>query len=172
MIKYRQGDVINMHIIDIITKKRDGYELTKEEIDDLAVKVENEPHLREAQKVLGKEVVTLVHGENAFNEVIKITEALFSGDIKSLSESEIKDAFKGVPSIEVEGEAHILDLLVSVNAASSKREAREFVSNGAILLNGDKFDDVDSIVDRSIALFDKYVVIRRGKKNYYLVSFK
>ena len=146
--------------------------LTKEEIDDLAVKVENEPHLREAQKVLGKEVVTLVHGENAFNEVIKITEALFSGDIKSLSESEIKDAFKGVPSIEVEGEANILDLLVSVNAASSKREAREFVSNGAILLNGDKFDDVDSIVDRSIALFDKYVVIRRGKKNYYLVSFK
>lgn len=143
--------------------------LDKEEIDALEEKVKTEPHLREAQKALAKEVVTFVHGIKAYEQAVKITEALFSGDVIDLSKDEIETAFKGVPSIELGEATDIVSALVMCGAASSKRQAREFLNNNSIRINGDVVNDLDLIVDHSVAIGNEYVVVRRGRKNYFLI---
>ena len=143
--------------------------LDKEEIDALEEKVKTEPHLREAQKALAKEVVTFVHGIKAYEQAVKITEALFSGDVINLSKDEIETAFKGVPSIELGEAMDIVSALVMCGAASSKRQAREFLNNNSIRINGDVVNDLDLIVDHSVAIGNEYVVVRRGRKNYFLI---
>ncbi|HEY8364411.1 MAG TPA: tyrosine--tRNA ligase [Haloplasmataceae bacterium] len=145
--------------------------LSHEEIEQLAEKVKTEPHLRIAQKVLAKEVVTLVHGNEAFEEALKITENLFNGDIKALTSKEIETGFKGLPSITIDNNTNIVDLLVMCGAASSKRQAREFINSNSIALNGDKINDLDLTVSKDLAIDGKYLIILRGKKNYYMVKF-
>lgn len=144
--------------------------LSHEEIKTLEEKVKTEPHLRDAQKALAKEVVTMVHGESAYLQALKITESLFSGDVKNLNAEEIETGFKGVPMTQLTEPMNIIDVLVIANAASSKRQAREFLSNNSISINGDKINDLDLMIDQQIALDEKYVIIRRGKKNYYLIQ--
>jgi tyrosyl-tRNA synthetase len=144
--------------------------LSHEELDALEEKVKTEPHLREAQKALAKEVVTFVHGEKDYLQALKITESLFSGDVKSLDAEEIETGFKGMPSIELAEPTNIVDLLVMCGAASSKRQAREFLGNNSVALNGDKVNDLELMVNQEVAIDSKYVIIRRGKKNYYLIK--
>ena len=146
--------------------------LPKEEIEDILEKHNKEPHLRLAQKTLAKEIITFVHDEESYNSAVKISEALFSGDIKSLTEEELKEALKGVPTIDYSNEENIVDFLVNTGILSSKREAREFVSNSSISINGEKITNLDAIVNKEKALYNKYIVVRRGKKKYYLVMFK
>ena len=143
--------------------------LNKEEIEDIINKQNLNPELRIAQKTLAKEIITFVHREEEYNKAVKISEALFSGDIKSLSEEELVDAMSGVDTYNVSGEKNIVDLLVDTKILSSKREAREFISNGSISLNGDKVNDLELLVNKTLALYNKYIIIRRGKKKYYLV---
>lgn len=144
--------------------------LSHEQINQLAEKVKTEPHLREAQKVLAQEVVTLVHGRDALDNAIKLTEALFSGNIKELNVNEIKMCFRDVPSIDVHEDVNIVDALVNVGAAQSKRQAREFVNNGAVSINGDIVKDINFIITKNNAIEKVFTVIRRGKKNYYLLK--
>ena len=146
--------------------------LSKEEIDEVMKKQEAEPHLRIAQKTLAKEVITYIHDEESYKSAVKISEALFNGDIKSLSEEELKDAMSGVETSYLSEEKNIVDTLVDTGILSSKREAREFISNGSIAINGEKVSDTEMLVNKSIALYNKYIVVRRGKKKYYLVLFK
>jgi len=145
--------------------------LTEEEINALAEKVEKEPHLREAQKVFAKELVIYVHGEKVYQEVMKMTDALFNGDIKKLSAAQIDEGFKDVPHTDIEGSINIVDLIVKAGAASSKREAREFIKNGAILINSDKIVDSKYIITIGNAIENKFIVIKRGKRNYYLARY-
>ncbi|WP_016837089.1 tyrosine--tRNA ligase [Ureibacillus thermosphaericus] len=146
--------------------------LSKEEIEALAVSVEEEPHLRKAQKVLAEEMTKLIHGEEALETAKRITDALFSGDLKSLSASEMRDAFKDVPTAEIAKEdKNIVDLLVEANISPSKRQAREDVANGAISINGDKVTDVNYIVGSKERLDDEFTIIRRGKKKYHMVKY-
>ena len=126
------------------------------------------PEERYAQKALAYEVIKDLHGEEEANKAIKITEALFSGDIKSLSEEELVDAMAGVDTYNSTSK-NIVDLLVDTGILSSKREAREFISNGSISLNGEKVNDLEMVVNKETSLYNKYVIIRRGKKKYYLV---
>ncbi len=142
--------------------------LSKEEIEDLMKKHIEKPEERYAQKALAYEVIKDLHGEDEAQKAIKITEALFSGDIKSLSEDELKDAMAGVDTYN-SGPKNIVDLLVDTGILSSKREAREFLSNGSISLNGEKVNDLEMVVNKETSLYNKYVIIRRGKKKYYLV---
>ncbi|HHU56091.1 MAG TPA: tyrosine--tRNA ligase [Acholeplasmataceae bacterium] len=144
--------------------------LSKEEIEDLEEKVKTEPHLREAQKVLAREIVLLVHGEKGLENALKLTDALFSGNIKELDVSEIKMCFKDVPSIEEVDPINIIDAVVKVGAAQSKRQAREFITNGAININGDIVKDFDYTITKEKAIGQTFTVIRRGKKNYYLIK--
>jgi tyrosyl-tRNA synthetase len=142
--------------------------LTKEEIDGLAEKVKNEPHIREAQKILAREVVTLVHGKEAYIQALKVTEALFSGNVKELNAKDISVGFKDVPSVEMKEDINIVDALILIKAASSKREAREFVNNGAVSINGEIIKSQDYIITSENAIDKQFTIIRRGKKNYYL----
>lgn len=144
--------------------------LSKEEIETLEKEMQTAPHLRAAQKALAQEVVTLVHGEEAYLQALKVSEALFSGSIKTLNAEEIGVGFKDVPSLEIDSDINIIDCLVQVKAAVSKREAREFLKNGAITVNGDVVKDFEFVVQKENAIDRQFTVIRRGKKNYYLVK--
>ena len=146
--------------------------LSKEEIEDVMKKHNAEPHLRIAQKTLASEVIKDLHGKEECEKAIKITEALFSGNIKELSEDELKDAMTGVDTYEIEEGKNIVDTLVETGILSSKREAREFINNGSISVNGDKITDTEYLVNKEASLYNKYIVVRRGKKKYYLVIFK
>ncbi|MGR6896631.1 tyrosine--tRNA ligase [Rummeliibacillus sp. BSL5] len=146
--------------------------LSREDIESLAEKVESEPHLREAQKTLAAEMTKLIHGEAGLDQALRITAALFSGDLKSLSADEMKVAFSGIPSVELQKEEkNIVDLLVEANISSSKRQAREDVTNGAISINGEKVKDLDYVVDAKDRMEDAFAIIRRGKKKYHMVKF-
>mgnify|MGYP000870035215 CR=1 FL=1 len=144
--------------------------LSKEEIEGLEKQMKDAPHLRSAQKALAREVVTLVHGDKAYLQAVKLSEVLFSGNIKELNSEEIGIGFKDVPSLEVSSDVNIIDALVDVKAAVSKREAREFLKNGAVSINGETVRDFDFLVSKDKAIDQQFTVIRRGKKNYYLIK--
>ncbi|UJF35243.1 tyrosine--tRNA ligase [Paenibacillus hexagrammi] len=144
-----------------------------EEINRLEETVKTEPEKREAQKTLGSEVTKLVHGEEALQSALNITAALFSGNIQELSKSEIEEAFQDVPSSMIDLEdMGILDLLVAVKAAPSKRQARQDVESGAVTVNGVRVQQTEAKVSDLGRLGGSYLVIRRGKKNYYLAQFQ
>lgn len=146
--------------------------LTKEEIEDIEAKHKEQPELRLAQKTLAKEVITFLHGEEEYNKALRISEALFSGNIKELSLDEIEDGFKDVPNFEISEELSLIDLLVNNNIASSRREAREFISAGSISINGDKYMDENEVITKDKAIENKVLVVRRGKKKYFMGLFK
>ena len=146
--------------------------LTKEEIEDIMKKHLEKPEERLAQKTLAKEFIVDLHGKEEYEKALKITNALFSGDIKSLNEEELKDAMHGVDTKKNNEEKNIIDFLVDTNILSSKREAREFVTNGSISINGERITDLEMLVNKEKALYNKYIVVRRGKKKYYLVIFE
>jgi tyrosyl-tRNA synthetase len=145
--------------------------LTKDRIDELAVKIETEPHKREAQRVLAEEMTKFVHSENAFLQAVKITEALFSGDIKVLTADEIEQGFKDMPTFHATKETkNIVEWLVDLGIEPSKRQAREDINNGAILMNGEKVTDVNTDVTVENSFDGRFIIIRKGKKNYSLVK--
>ncbi|MEO4051916.1 tyrosine--tRNA ligase [Solibacillus sp. CAU 1738] len=163
---------INASDADVVKYLKIFTFLTREEIEALAVSVEEEPHLRKAQKALAEEMTRLIHGQEALDAAQRITAALFSGDLKALSAEEMKDAFKDVPSVEMAKEdKNIVDVLVEAAISPSKRQAREDVTNGAISVNGEKVTDLDYTVDAKDRLEDAFAIIRRGKKKYHMVKF-
>lgn len=141
-----------------------------EEIEN--INKEHYEHLgaRIAQKALAFEIVSLIHGEAKAEECKKMSEVLFSGDIKSLKKESIIELFGDLEVVQEEGQM-LEDLLIAIKAASSKREAREFINGNSIAINGEKCLDPKKIISKDDALYDEYVVIKRGKKNYYLVKF-
>ena len=144
--------------------------LSKEEIEELEKKHAENPHLREAHKALAKEVITFLHGEEEYNKAVKISESLFSGDIKDLTLEEINDAFKDVPNFELKEES-LIDMLVNNQITSSRREAREFLNAGSITLNGEKVTDENMTINKQIAIGGEAVIVRKGKKEYYFGKF-
>lgn len=144
--------------------------LTKEEIEAVEAEFNEAPHLRYGQKVLAREVVTLVHGGEAYEQALKITEALFSGNLATLTAEEIEVGFKDVPSVELAEDLNLVDALVFAKAASSKRESREFINNNSISINGEKVNDLEFMVSKENAIGGQFTVIRRGKKKYFLIK--
>ncbi|MDD5979979.1 MAG: tyrosine--tRNA ligase [bacterium] len=147
-------------IIDYL-KKLTFY--TKEEIEDIEKKHFEEPEKRYAQKKLAESVITFIHGKDEYDKALNISNCLFSGNIKDLTDQEIEDAFKDLPVNKLEDKP-LIDLLVDNRIASSKREAREFINNNAISVNGEIINDSMYIINNN----RKYNIIRRGKKKYYL----
>ena len=138
--------------------------LSKEEIEDIEKEHKKTPEKRLAQETLAKEIITFLHGENAYNDAKTISKALFSGNIKDLTDSQIEDAFKEVEKYKLEKNKSIIDILTENKIVSSRREAREFLNNNAITLNGEIINDENYIIDNN----RKYNIIRRGKKKYYI----
>ena len=146
--------------------------LTPEEIMEIMDKHKKEPHLRIAQKTLAYEIIKDLHGKESAEQAIKISESLFSGDIKSFTSKDIEVAFKGLTPFEIKEDTNIVDLLVNGGICSSKREAREFVNNSSITINGDKITNLEFVVTKDICIDKKYVIIRRGKKKYFIGIYK
>ena len=143
--------------------------LNKEEIYALEQEVRENPQNRVAQKTLAYELVKTIHGVEAAEEAVKMSQVLFSGKIAELTADQLLVCLNGVPSLDLVEEKPLVDVLVEVKAASSKREAREFVKNGSVLINGEKQTDIEYVLGKKDAIDEKVIVIRRGKKNYYMV---
>ena len=148
--------------------------LSKEEIATLEEKVKTQPEKREAQRRLAQEVVAFVHGKEAVKEAEHISAALFTGDVKDLTASEIEQGFKNMPSVEVtNAKTNLVEWLVDVTKIEpSRRQAREDIKNGAIYINGQRVQDVDYELDPSQSFDGKFVIVRRGKKRYFLARVK
>ncbi|MEC8990411.1 MAG: tyrosine--tRNA ligase [Candidatus Latescibacterota bacterium] len=145
--------------------------LSHDEIRDLETSVKEDPGKRLAQRALAESVTELVHGKEAAEKAERISRALFQGELAELKEDEIEQAFHGVPTHAMgEVESGLIDLLVAASVSSSKRQARQDISSGAIYLNGERCTDLEHMVRKADGLHGRYVVIRRGKSKYTLVQ--
>ncbi|MFJ1812851.1 tyrosine--tRNA ligase [Staphylococcus saprophyticus] len=147
--------------------------LEQEEIEALEKSLNEAPHLREAQKALAENVTCFIHGQDALDDAIRISQALFAGDLQSLSASELKEGFKDVPQVELSSETrNIVEVIVETGISSSKRQAREDVNNGAIYINGIRQQDVNYELTSEDKIENEFTIIRRGKKKYFMVNYK
>ena len=145
--------------------------LTPEEIMNIVKEHNEHPELRIGQKTFAREFITDLHGKDEYEKALKISENLFSGNIKDIDVKDLKIGLKDVPNFKLDGEIVLIDLLINNGICSSKREAREFLNSGAILVNGEIVKDENLLITKSNALDGELVVIRRGKKKYYLGIF-
>lgn len=141
--------------------------LTKEEIDELEIKNKEHPELREAHKALAREIICDLHGRDEYENALKLSQVLFTEEFSNLSASAIEEVFSNNPIISVTSN-NLVDLLIEIGAAKSKRESREFINGNAIKINGNKISDVDYVVSDNDFIDNKYIIIKRGKKNYYV----
>ena len=147
--------------------------LEKEEIEALETAVQEEPHKRQAQKRLAEEVTRFVHGEAALQDALKITNALFTGDVQQLNADEIEQGFKNMPTFESEKvEQNLATWLVDLGIEPSRRQSREDIQNGAISINGEKITDLEHVWTPEQSFEGRFVLVRRGKKKYFLVKLK
>lgn len=144
--------------------------LTKEEIEEIYAKQQEAPETRIAQKTLAYEVVKDIHGKDEADNAVLVSQKLFAGDFKGLSVNDILSGMKGVPTFKYTEELPLVDILVNNKIASSKREAREFIKNNAISVNGEIVNDEAKIITKDMALEGKVIIFRRGKKKYYLAE--
>ncbi|MBO4639498.1 MAG: tyrosine--tRNA ligase [Treponema sp.] len=142
--------------------------LTKEQIDDIYAQHMAAPEKRIAQKTLAWEIVKDLHGKEEADNAVQVSEKLFAGDFKGLAVKDILTGMKGVPTFKFEADAPLVDVLVNNGMASSKREAREFIKNNAISVNGEVVNDETKVITKDMALEGKVIIFRRGKKKYYL----
>ena len=160
---------INTQDSEVIKRLKQFTFLSLEDISSLEEEVKLNPEKRKAQKVLAFEMTKFVHGEEDAKKAEHISESLFSGDLDSLNADEIEMGFKDLK--RAKGNQNILDTLLEVGLASSKREAREFVLNGAITIQGKKINDINLILTNDLAKEGRFIILKRGKKKYALVCF-
>ncbi|WP_127579617.1 tyrosine--tRNA ligase [Paenibacillus koleovorans] len=148
--------------------------LSRERIEELAAEAAERPEQRGAQRELAREVTRLVHGEEAVESAEKITQALFSGDVTQLSEAELVEALQDMPTtvLAAAETPGLIDLLIAAQAAPSRRQAKQDIESGAVYVNGQKTTAADTAIGEEHRLHGRYVVLRRGKKNYFLVKFE
>lgn len=146
--------------------------LSKEEIEELERKNNEHPELREAHKALAREIITFLHGKEEYEKAVNLADHLFNNKFNDLSKKDIEDLFQTADIKDIETGKNVVDILVDLGAVSSKREAREFIGNGAISINGDKITNTDVIVNQDLFIEGKYLVVKRGKKNYYVGKIK
>ncbi|MFL1421538.1 tyrosine--tRNA ligase [Staphylococcus ureilyticus] len=147
--------------------------LSKAEINDLEKSLQEAPHLREAQKALAENVTRFIHGQDALDDAIRISQALFSGDLKSLSAKELKEGFKDVPQVDLNhATSNIVEAIVETGISSSKRQAREDINNGAIYINGERQQNVNYELSDEDKIDNAFTIVRRGKKKYFMINYK
>ena len=144
--------------------------LSKEEIEKLEESNNLEPEKRLAHKALAREIITDLHGKDEYDKAVKLSEVLFSGNVKELSNDELELVFKNMPHISINSGLNIVDFLVNTGICSSKREAREFISSSSITINEEKITDVNIFVDFDRSINNNILVVRKGKKKYFIVN--
>lgn len=147
--------------------------LSKEGIDALDKEVQAHPENRTAQKRLAEEITRFVHGKEGLAQALKVTAALFSGDIAELTGEEIEGAFRNTKGGEVSfAPVNIVDALVEAGVEKSKRQAREDVINGAVRVNGVQIKDTEASISAHPNTNGRFIIIRKGKKNYFSIAIK
>ncbi len=146
--------------------------LSKEEIEELDKKNKAHPELREAHKALAREIITFLHGKEEYEKAVDLANHLFNNKFNDLSKKDIENLFKGQEVKDVEVGINMVDLLVNMDVAKSKREAREFIEAGAISINGEKITDIEKTIKTEMFIENTYIIVRRGKKNYYIGKAK
>ncbi len=144
--------------------------LPKEKIEEVYAQQMEHPETRIAQKTLAYEVVKDIHGKEEADNAVMVSQKLFAGDFKGLSVSDIKSGMKGVPTFKYTDELPLIDMLVNNKIASSKREAREFITGNAISVNGEIVSDEAKVISKDMAIGGEIIIIRRGKKKYFIAE--
>lgn len=147
---------------------------SKEEIEEIAEQMEAEPHKRHGQRALAEEMTVFVHSQEDLEEVQVLTDALFSGDVANLSVEQVKNASSAMESLTASRESqNIIDFLVDTTGiVNSRRQAREDINNGAIYIKGDRITDLDYMIDEEDSYEDQFILVRRGKKRWFLVNLE
>ena len=145
--------------------------LPREEIEAIEKEHLEAPEKRVAQKRLAQAIITDLHGAEAFEKAVDISQKLFLGQITEISPKDLLVGLKDVPHSHVPA-GKLIDVLVQGKICSSKREANEFLRNNAISLNGEIVNDADMMIDDSKLLGDEFLIIRRGKKKYHVVTLE
>lgn len=148
--------------------------LTSEEINKIMLEQEKNPSSRIAQKTLAKEVVRDIHGNEKLEQAIKISNALFNGEINQLKEEEFLIAIKNLPTTELkEKEIKMIDLLTKAGIAKSNRVAREFLKANSISLNNETINDENRIISKNDnSINNEFTIIKKGKRSYFLIIWK
>ena len=146
--------------------------LSKEQIEEIYSKQMESPETRIAQKALAWEVVKDIHGKDEADNAVVVSQKLFAGDFIGLSVSDIMTGLKGVPSFAYAEEQPLIDVLVNNKIVASKREAREFINGKAVYINGELASDESMIVKKESAIEGKVIIIRRGKKKYFIANIE
>lgn len=141
--------------------------LSVEEIEELEKMNNTVPEKREAHKALAREIITDLHGKEEYEKAVKLSQVLFTENFADLTKEDVGEIFDNNDIVNVTSDA-LVDLIIEVKAASSKREAREFITNGAIKINGNKMTDVNYVITNKDFIDNTYIIVKRGKKNYYV----
>ena len=144
---------------------------TPEEIMALETAMQEHPERREAQIALAEELTEIVHGADGLAVAKKITETFFHGSIKDLSADELRVGLSDAPKTAIEDGIGLLDAMVACGIAKSKSNARTLVQQGSIMVNGDKVTDIGYTLSRSDAYDQEFTILKKGKKNWYVVTF-
>lgn len=161
---------INTADDDVVKRLKQFTFLSPEEITALEDDLKAHPEARNAQKALAKDLTILVHGEEAYAEAVKISNALFTGNIEELTAAEIAMGLKDFQGVSVSADETLIDLMIKTGLAMSKREARELINSGAVSVNGLKMTDFAAIITKKAAIGEQFSIIRKGKKKYALIK--
>ena len=161
---------INLEDAEAIERLKQFTDLSKDMIEDVIIQMENTPHLRHAQKALATELTQLVHQEQGLNQAVNITDALFSNTLETLTLEEFKMVCKDMPHVITNQPIALIDALIDTGLASSKREARTFIKQNAVTVNQEKITNEQTIIDKNDAFYNRFTVLKRGKKHYALIQ--
>ena len=142
--------------------------LSKEEIEEYEKKNNEHPELREAHKALAREIITFLHGEEEYEKAVKLTENLFNNKFKEMTKDNIEELFGNQDIACVNSNVNVVDFIANMGVVNSKREAREFIGNGAIAINGDKVESIETEITDDMFIDNTYIVVKKGKKNYFV----
>lgn len=145
--------------------------LSREEIEALEVSNNEHPELREAHKALAREVITFLHGAEAYESAVKIAETFFKGNIKDLTVDELKQGTADLQRVKIEDGMPLINALVAVGACKSNREARDLIKGSSISVNGEKVTDMGYTLNKADAFGSEFTIIKKGKKFYFAVEF-
>lgn len=144
---------------------------TPEEIQALETSLKEAPERREAQIALAEELTEMVHGKEGLETAKKITETFFHGDIMTLAPEEIKAGLSDAKKFEAEDGISLIDALVGAEVCKSKGEARRLIQQGSVSVNGEKITDIEKVLNKAEAVNQEFTILKKGKKNYYVVTF-
>ena len=142
-----------------------------EEINALEASLKEHPEYREAQKALAEELTEIVHGKEGLEKALRITETFFRGNIMDLSADDLRVGLADAPKTEADSGITLIDALVSAGISKSKSDARKLIQQGSVSVNGAKITAIDAVLNKEDAIDRDFTILRKGKKNYFIIRF-